>query len=152
MDRGLEHLPREQAALLAVRGEARAVEFEHVVGGELFRFFDCFALHFFEEHRGRRLADDAALAREVDIADFAVVAQLELDANDIAAERVVVLVSMRGACQMPTVERVLVVVEDVFLIQLFFVDGHKVCRDTTARAVKSSLRALDKRDNRPPYA
>ncbi len=48
----------------------------------------------------------------------------QLDSHDVAAERVVVFVSVRGGRQMPTMERILVMIEDVFLIQFFFVDGH----------------------------
>ena len=70
----LQYLPREQATLLAVRGQSGAVQFEHVFGGELLRIVDRFALHFFQQHRGRGLADDAPLAGEVAVADFAVVA------------------------------------------------------------------------------
>ena len=125
MDRRLQHLPREQATLLAVRGQAGAIEGQHVAGRELFSFVDRFTLHFFEEHRGRRLANDAALPVEVGIADFAVDAEFELDANHIAAERVIILVCVRGGRQLTTVERVLVMIEDVLLVQFFFVDGHR---------------------------
>lgn len=124
MHGGLEDFPGEQAAFLAVGGEAGTVEGEHVFGGEVFGFVDGFALHLFEEHRGRGLADDAALAAEVGVADFALVAEFELDADDVAAERVVVFVSVGGVRQVPTVERVLVMVEDVFLVEFFFVERH----------------------------
>ena len=112
MDGRLQHLPREQATLLAVRGQAGAVEGQHVAGRELLSFVDGFTLHFFEEHRGRSLANDAALPVEVGIADFAVVAELQLDANHIAAERVVILVCVGSGRQLATVERVLVTIED----------------------------------------
>ena len=72
VDGRLQHLPREQATLLAVRGQPGAVEFEHVFGGELLGLVDRLALHFFEQHRGRGLADDAAVAGEIGVADFAV--------------------------------------------------------------------------------
>jgi hypothetical protein len=124
MNRRLQHLPREQATLLSVRGQAGAVELEHVVGGEFLRFLDRFTLHFFEQHRGRGLANDAALAIEEGVADFAVVAEFKFDPDDVAAQWIIVFVGVRGRRQMATMERVLVMVEDVFLIQFFFIKGH----------------------------
>ena len=124
MDGRLQHLPGEQAALLAVRGEPGAVEFEHVLGGELLDVVDRFAVHFFQQHRGRGLADHAALAGEVAVAILPSSSSCELDPHDVAAERVVFFVSMRGGRQMPTMERVLVMIEDVLLVEFFFVDGH----------------------------
>jgi hypothetical protein len=124
VDGGLEHLPGEQAALLAVRGEAGAVELEHVLGREMLYVVDVLADHFFQQHRGGRLADHAALAGEVAVADAAGFVEGELDADDIAAEGIVVFVNVGRGRQMATMERVLVVVEDMFLIQLFFVDSH----------------------------
>jgi len=124
VDGRLEHLPREQAALLAVRSEAGSIKCQHVFGREFFNIIHALAEHVFEQHRGRCLADDAALAAEVGVLDRALAVELQLYANDVAAKWIVVFMRVRGARQLATMERVLVVIEDVFLVKLFFVDGH----------------------------
>jgi hypothetical protein len=124
VDRRLQHLPREQAALLPVRGQPSAVQFKHVLGRELLYVIDRFAMHLFQQHRGGGLADYASLAGKKAIPNGASFIQLQFDANYVAAQRVIFLMRMRGRRQITTMERILVVIEDVLLIKFFFIRGH----------------------------
>src|ERR1700712_4411176 len=56
---------------------------------------------------------------------------------------------MRGAWQVATMERILVMVEDVLLIDFFVVDGHGRLRKTAVDTL-SSLRPVWWRDNLTP--
>ena len=69
IDGDLEGLPGEEAAALAEGREGRAEEGEHVAGGEAFDVSNCAALDVFDQHRGGGLADSAAGAREIRLAD-----------------------------------------------------------------------------------
>ena len=63
---------------------------------------------------------------KIAVGDLAVLVELQVDPHHVAAERVLVLVRMGGRRQLATVEGVLVVVEDVFLVDFFFIaaGGH----------------------------
>lgn len=125
MNGGLENLPAQQATFLAIRRQPSTIKPKHVFRGELLGLFHSFALQSFEQHRGRGLANDATLATEVAVADAAIGTEFKLDPNDIATERIIIFVGVGGGRQMPTVEGVLVVIEDMFLIEFFFVGCHR---------------------------
>ena len=95
MDCRLQYLPEQQTALLPIGRESRSVEFEHVRRGKLLDVVDGLAVHLFEQHRGRGLADDAAVAVEEDIDDLSIVIELQLDPHHVAAQRILVLVGVR---------------------------------------------------------
>jgi hypothetical protein len=67
-------------------------------------------------------ADAAAVAVEVGLGDLrGIASHIELDPYDVAAQRVVVFVRVRRVRAMSAMERVLVMIEDVFLIEFVFV-------------------------------
>ena len=82
------------------------------------------AVELFDQHRGRRLADAAAVAVEIDLLERALVVDLQLQADHVAAQRVVVLVRMGALRTLPAMVRVFVVILDPLLVQFFFVSRH----------------------------
>jgi hypothetical protein len=70
------------------------------------------------------LADAATVAVEPGLLDRIVRTHLQLDADHVSAERIVVLVPVSRTLASSTVKRILVVVQNVFLIDVFFVIGH----------------------------
>ncbi len=119
----LDYFPRQQAALLPVGRESWAVELEHILGGEVLQIIDRFAVHLFQQHRRRGLANHAPLAGEIQVVDLPFVVQLQLNPHHVAAQRVLVLVRVGRCREGSPMKRVLVVVEDVFLVEFFF-GGH----------------------------
>lgn len=79
---------------MAVGRQPWAVELEHVFGRELFQLLKRLALNLFKQHGGRGLADNAALALEVAVDNFAVVVELNVNLHHVAAKRVLVFVRM----------------------------------------------------------
>src|SRR5437764_8925787 len=78
-------------------------------------------------HRGRGLADRAAAAAERDVADpVAVDVERELDL--VAAKRVVPARGDVRRLELPSVARILVMVEDNFLVEI--IEGHDAHRAT----------------------
>ena len=69
--------------------------------GEGVHLVDRLAVRSARQHRGRRLADAAAVAVEIGVANRAVVVDRQLDAHHVAAERILVLVGVRRAGQSP---------------------------------------------------
>ena len=84
------------------------------------------AVELLDQHRGRRLADAAAVAVEIDLLERPVVVDLQFQADHVAAQRIVVLVRVRAARTPPAMVRLLVVLLDALLVEFFFVDGHSL--------------------------
>ena len=99
------------------------------------------ALDHLHQHRGRRLADRAAAAGELDLVDrLAVLAELDVDRDLVAAERVQALGLRVGVLDHPVPARVLVVVEDDFAVEVFH--GYPrifraLCRPSASRSISS---------------
>src|SRR5205807_9126018 len=90
---------------------------EHVFLADLPRLVEAPALDPLGQQRCRRLRDGAAATMEADIFD-PTIGNLEVDADDVAAERVVLLVREGRRVETTVVPRVLVVVEDVLAVEL----------------------------------
>src|SRR6202030_406470 len=89
----------------------------HVVLVDLLRVVQRHALEAFREQRRGSLRDRTSAAVKPDVLDHAVL-DLEVDADHIAAEGVVLLVGNVRVLEPAEVPRVLVVVEDVLSIEL----------------------------------
>jgi hypothetical protein len=99
------------------------------------------ALDHLHEHRGRRLADRAAAAAELDVLDLVSV-EADEDRDLVAAERVEALGLRVGVLDHPVPARVLVVVEDDLAIEAFELVAHEntlraFSIPTTSRSISS---------------
>ena len=93
--------------------------------GERADLVDRLALHRGRHHRRRRLADRAALAADADVGDDAVVVDVEVDDDLVAAQRVEALDPVgRRRVELAPVPRVAVVVEDDLAVEVFEA-GHR---------------------------
>ena len=124
VDGRLQHPPRKQAALLPVGCEADAEQLQHVIRRECLDVFHRAAVEFLHDHRGRRLADAATVAIEEQLAEGAAVVDLQFHADDVAAEGIVILMGVRAVRAVTAMIRILVVIENMVLVQVFFVGGH----------------------------
>ena len=98
------------------------------------------ALHRRRHHRGRRLADRAALAADADVGDHAVV-DVEVDDDLVAAERVEALDPRgRRRLELAPVPRGAVVVEDDLSVEVFEA-GHAGGDPTGGQRAKKSAAA-----------
>ena len=113
VNRRLQHAPRQQAAFLPVGRQLRAEQPQHVLGRELLDLVDVLPIEMLDQHRGRRLADAAAVAVEIDFLDLALRVDGQVDAHHVAAQRIVVLVRVRRVRDMAAMIRILVMLEDV---------------------------------------
>src|SRR5260370_14909952 len=94
-------------------------------------------LHHLREHRGRRLRDRAAAARELHLVDrLAVLGERDVDRHLVAAERILPLGYRVRILQLAVTARVLVVIEDylsVHLVELIHANTLRtVCRPLTS--------------------
>ena len=94
-------MPRHHIQLLAVVFRQVAGVFAlHQMQEAVHQFFGFrrrAALEHVGHHRGRGLADGAALAFELDVGDPAILAQLQIDRDPVAAQRIVALRLVAGA-------------------------------------------------------
>ncbi len=81
-------------------------------------FFGGFAEEVFGEHGSGGLANGAAVAVEFDFIDAALVVEVEVDFDDVAAGRVVFDGVGLGVGDFSFVDRVFVVVEDGFGVEV----------------------------------
>ena len=98
---------------------------QHVLGRKRFDFFERVLIKVLDQHRRGRLADAAPVAVEVNLFDLPVRLQRQFDPHDVAAEGIIVLMGVRRPRSATAVVRILVMLEDVFLIQFFFVGRHE---------------------------
>ena len=72
------------------------------------------------------MADAATVPVEPDLPRFAFGRDTHLDPYDITAKRIVVLIGVRRVGARAAVVRVFVMIQDMFLVDIFFVrsDGH----------------------------
>src|SRR6202012_2423769 len=83
----------------------------------LFGIFPGAALEHVGHHRGRRLADGAALALDFDVGDTAILAQLQINGDAVAGERVVAFRLVAGVSHGAVMARMARMVENDLLIQ-----------------------------------
>ena len=114
----LDHLQGEQRALHARGGDVDPQQVEHEVLVQAHEVVHRLALELVGDHRGRCLADRAAVAREPDLLDPVLGVELDLDLQLVAAERVEVLELEVGLCQLAPVVGPLVVLEDVLAVEV----------------------------------
>ena len=117
------------------------------------------AVELLHDHRGRRLADAAAVAVEEHLAEGAAVVDLQFHADHVAAEGIVVLVGVRAVRAVAAMVRILIVIEDMVLVKFFFVRaivplGEVQGRKSVAASPRNSARprgtALRLPDPAPP--
>jgi hypothetical protein len=124
---GLDDLEREHRALHARGRDVDPEQVEHGPVVELEQLLGGQALELVGEHRGRGLGDRAAVPVEGDRVDLAVLTERELEGDLVAAQRVEVVRLHIGLLERPVIVWVLVVLEDVFAVELF-VHGRWVSR------------------------
>src|SRR5881397_3318570 len=113
-----EHVKGEEGALQP-DGTQRDAEFlQHRVLGEAFGIGERHPLHHRREHRCARLTDRATLALELHLGDSVGPIDLHMEDDLVPAQRVRVPGVLRGAGERALVPRVLVVVQDLFLINV----------------------------------
>src|SRR6185437_16687133 len=89
--------------------------------------------------RGRGLADAASIAVEVGFLDPARFVDRQVDVDEVAAQRIVVLVSMRRRGRMPPMVGLLVMLQDTLLVEFVFVGGHGNVKKTEWRRLTSCI-------------
>src|SRR3954463_3167982 len=118
VERDLEDAEPEQRALEADRRERRALLLHQLherrlILGERGDVADLLAAHLLGQHRRGGLADRATVAGEGDLLDrLAVVGELEVHRDLVAAERVLALRRRGRVGELAVAARALVVVED----------------------------------------
>ncbi len=121
----LNYPPGKQATFLPIRREPGAKQLQHILSAEFLHFFDGLAFNLLHEHRSRRLANAASFAIEPRFLHPAVRTDAHFHMDHIAAERIVILVHVGRMFARTAVIRILVMVENVFLVNFFFVaHGH----------------------------
>ena len=112
------HPPGQQAAFLPIGRQLGAEQLQHVLGRKLLDFVDRAAAGPLDQHRAAAWLmqqpspsnqASSTCCRRVD---------RQLHADHVAAERVVVLVGVRGPRAMAAMKRLFVVLEDAILIDL----------------------------------
>src|SRR5690349_14018306 len=128
-----ERDPVAQHVLVALNGAARGHHLGER-GDGLERLADALTDHLLGEHRGRRLADGAALPVIGHVGNgFAVLGQRDPQRDLVTADRVdVEYLGAEGLAQ-PAVLRVLVVVQDHVLIHLLETQCHSLPKKSRAR-------------------
>jgi hypothetical protein len=120
-DGGLQDFPRQQAALLTVRRQPGAKQLQHIIRSKLAYVIHRFALNLLHQHRRRGLADAAAIAVKPGFLNATLSINFQLDLHDVTAQGIVVLVPVGTAPTRPAVIGVFVMIQDVFLVEFFFV-------------------------------
>src|SRR6202022_3244137 len=120
VERDPERVDGERRALHPRRADRDTKLIEEIPGGKRLELLHRLADDHVSQHRSGRLADGATPAAEPHITHPAVV-QLEVEGDDVAAERVVALLGDVGVRDLPEVMRVLVVLEDLLAVQVVHV-------------------------------
>src|SRR5919199_3856161 len=119
VERDLERPEPEQRALEPDRRKRDPDLVEELVLRERGDLGRAPPLHHLHQHRGRRLADRAPAAGELDLFDrVAVGLEADVDRDLVAAERVLAVGARVGVVDHPVSARVLVVVEDDLAVEL----------------------------------
>src|SRR5439155_2138492 len=114
----LEHLEREQRALHPRGGDVDPEQAEDELAIELQQLVYVHALDLVRRHRRGSLRDRAAVPVEAQVLDRAVLADLQLHAQLIAAQRVDVLELEVRIGELAPVVGALVVAEDLLAVQV----------------------------------
>src|ERR1700693_5208410 len=118
----LENFQPEQDALHPSRADTDADVFEDRLARQPRDVFELLTLDRFGEHRRRRLTDRAALAGEAYVL-HSTVFNFQFEANLVAAQRVEILGDRVGLLEVAEVPRIAIVVEDIFFVEIFHVNG-----------------------------
>src|ERR1700739_3548868 len=114
-DRPAHHLQVQQRALAAGGGDRDAEQVDHPVAAEVAGLVERHPLQLLGGDRGGRLGDRAAVAVEAQVGDVAV-ADLDVHAKLVAAERVLLEGLQVVGGKLAEVVRALVVLEDVLAV------------------------------------
>src|SRR3989441_10301191 len=113
-----EHVKREEGALQTDGTQRDAELLQHRVLAEAFGIGERHPLHHRREHRCARLTDRTTLALKLHLGDSVGAVDLHMEDDFVPAQRVRVPGVLRGAGERALVPRVLVVVQDLFLIHI----------------------------------
>ena len=134
---------------MAIGCEAGAEQAEHVFAAEVLDFGERFSLDGLHQHGGSSLADAATDAAEPGLADTVAI-ERQVDTNNIAAERIVVFVRVRGSRASTAMIGLLEMIEDAFLVEFVFIALHVIIlpQDGTKTrcAARTSLQAAVQRE------
>src|SRR2546428_100686 len=120
VERDPERVDGERRALHPRRADRDTELLEQVPGGKTLELLHRLADDQVGQHRGGRLADGATPAAEAHVPHPAIV-QLEVEGDDVAAERVVALLGDIGVRDLPEMMRVLVVLENLLAVEIVHV-------------------------------
>ena len=118
----LNDAPRKKTAFLPIGSQPRAEQIEHFLGTEVFNLFYRLSLDLLHDHRRGSLANAATFAFKPGFTDV-IVLDPQFHFDDVSTKRIVVFMSMRGPRTSSAVVRIVVVVQDMFLVNFLFL-GH----------------------------